>query len=69
MVILFLFLFCPKLQSWAVKIKNIAHPDPHPPPFQWWKNGVFCFLREFIIDFRESGGLISFFYSAQDFSN
>ena len=28
-----------------------------PPPFQWWKNGAFCFARKF----WGKGGLISYF--------
>ena len=26
------------------------------PPFQLWKNGALCFVREFIIDFFFGGG-------------
>lgn len=56
-VVLFLTLFCPRLQSRTTEMVNYNHPFLSPPPFQYWKgNGVFWLWHRFIIDL--GGGLV-----------
>ena len=63
--VLFLILFCPRLQSRSKQMKNLSPPSP---PFQWWKKSAFWFAREFIIDMG-GGGFYFSFYSVQDCSS